>query len=138
MEVSDLHLAILVATVICIVWADYLGSEYLRGVRKTLNRTVIDRLHTAVWIGLFGMVASGIYLASDRFVYLSGVPVFWLKMSFVALLIVNSFIIGRLMRYAYTTPFAELPRRERLFLMLSGAASTIGWVGAATIGFLFS
>ncbi|MBU6310483.1 hypothetical protein KGO06_00920 [Patescibacteria group bacterium] len=132
---TTLHLAILVATVCGIVWADYLGWRYFRGEVVTLDRRVVSRLHTFVWFGLVGMVLSGAYLAYDRVAYLSGLPSFWLKMAFVLLLIVNSFVIHWLMQRAFEKPFAALPRHEQFLLMLSGAASTLGWVGAALIGF---
>ncbi len=76
-------------------------------------------------------------MAVDRFTYLSAQPVFWLKMGFVAVLVVNSFFIGALMRLSTETPFAELTRGQRLRLVISGGLSATSWAGAAIIGLFF-
>lgn len=62
-------------------------------------------------------------------------PVFLLKMFFVAVLAINGLFIGRLMGNAITTPFAQLSTRTKALLLISGAASGIGWVASASIGY---
>lgn len=134
---EEVHLGILIVTVVAILWADHVGFQYFRGQRLTLPALLITRLHYAVSVGLLGMIATGAYMASDRWTYLSAQPVFWLKLFFVAVLVVNALFITALMRTATTTSFASLSMRERLTLLISGAASGMGWLGAATIGLFF-
>ena len=134
---EEVHLGVLLITVVAILWADHLGFQYFRGQRLTLPALLVTRLHYAVSLGLVGMVATGAYMAYDRFGYLSTQPVFWLKMFFVAVLVGNALFITGLMRKAFTTSFAALSVRERTTLLVSGAASGLGWVGAATIGLFF-
>lgn len=133
----EVHLAVLLITAVGILWADHLGFQYFRGQRQTLPARLITRLHYAVALGLVGMIATGAWVASDRWTYLMTQPVFFLKLFFVAVLVVNAFFITTLMRKATTTPFLALAPRERLILMVSGVASGIGWLGAALIGLFF-
>lgn len=51
-------------------------------------------------------------------------------MIFVLVLVVNSFFIGALMKTATTQSFASLPSRTKHFLIASGGASALGWIGA--------
>lgn len=134
---EEIHLGILLVTVVGILWADHLGFQYFRGQRTTLPALLVTRLHYAVSLGLLGMLVTGTAMAYDRFGYLSSQPVFWLKMFFVAVLVGNALFITRLMQKAFTTPFLELSARERTVLLVSGAASAAGWIGAATIGLFF-
>jgi hypothetical protein len=134
---EEVHLAVLLITVVAIVWADHLGFQYFRGTRQTLPAHLVRGLHAAVAIGLLGMIGTGVWMALDRWGYLSTQPVFWLKLFFVGVLVVNALFITRLMQKATHTPFASLAQRERVILFVSGGASTVGWVSAAVIGFFF-
>ena len=134
---EEVHLAILLLTAVGIVWADHLGFQYFRGQRETLPASLVKRLHYAVLVGLVGMIATGAVMAYDRFGYLSTQPVFWLKMGCVAVLVVNSFFIGSLMRIASEKPFVTLSRTERMRLVVSGGLSALSWATAATIGLFF-
>lgn len=134
---EEVHLAVLALTVIAILWADHLGYQYLRGVKTTLDKVLVTRLHYAVWVGLIGMIVTGGIMAYDRWGYLSTLPVFQLKMGFVAVLVINSFFIGALMNRATERSFASLTQTERLQLMASGVLSAVGWIGAASIGLFF-
>lgn len=134
---EKVHLAVLALTVIGIVFADHEGFAYMRGKKQILDPKRVKVLHYAVGVGLLLMILTGASMALPGLSYYMSEPVFQLKMFFVAVLIVNSFFISRLMHVATEKPFAALTSRERLPLMVSGAASTIGWVGAAVIGLFF-
>jgi hypothetical protein len=62
---------------------------------------------------------------------------FYVKMSFVAVLVVNAFAIGKLAAVAAVTPFAALAPEQKRTLLISGFLSGTSWVAAAAIGFLF-
>lgn len=134
---EEVHLAVLLITAVGILWADHLGFQYFRGQRQTLPALLITRLHYAVAVGLLGMILTGGTMAYDRWSYLATQPVFFLKLFFVAVLVLNALFITSLMRKATVTPFALLTVRDRAVLLVSGAASGLGWLGAATIGLFF-
>jgi hypothetical protein len=54
----------------------------------------------------------------------------------VAALIINSFFVGRFAKLASERPYASLARHERLPLLISGAVSTLSWLGAIACGLL--
>lgn len=134
---EEVHLAILLLTALVIVYADHLGFRYFRGTVRVLDAGRITLLHRIVWVGLLSMILTGVSLAYDRIDYLLSQPVFLLKMGFVLVLIINAGFISALSRLASTVPFSELGARQKTALLVSGALSTISWVGAATIGLFF-
>lgn len=94
-------------------------------------------LHIFVWIGLLGMIGTGLYMAYPALSYYLAKPAFIAKMLFVAILAINALFIGKLLSVASVRPFAELTAGEKKKLFISGALSSICWVGAATIGLFF-
>lgn len=81
------------------------------------------------------MITTGLIMFWPMHTFLLTEGVFQLKMMFVAILIINSFAIGKLIRVATTRPFATLSTREKIPLFVSGGLSTIAWIGAATLAF---
>jgi hypothetical protein len=134
---SGLHVTILLATVVAILWSDHMGLAYMRGTTQTLNPIAVRRLHYAVWAGLIGMIITGIIMVAPAWGFFATDPVFWTKMFFVGVLVLNSFFIHSVMHVATTTPFAQLTNGQKTKLVASGAASAIGWLGAIIIGMFF-
>lgn len=130
-----IHILILLATLAVILQADSLGFAWVRGKVSTLDAALVARLHRYVWFGLAGMIITGATLFLGDVQELQAKPTFWAKMAFVATLIINSFVINRLMTVATKKPYASLSSRERLPLLLSGAVSTIAWLGAIAMAF---
>jgi hypothetical protein len=75
-------------------------------------------------------ILSGLYLFWPMREYLLSQPMFWLKIGFVAPLLLNSFAIERLLHLPTRAAFRSLSRRQKLPLMLSGAVSLVCWAGA--------
>ncbi|MBX4215714.1 hypothetical protein KW797_02105 [Candidatus Parcubacteria bacterium] len=137
MELSDIHLSILAVTALAIVYADHLGWQYFRGRKPLLDARTMRRVHFIVIAGLIGMITTGfIMFWPDRAAYLSYWP-FLIKMGFVLILVVNALFIHRLMGVASERPYASLTKGERRKLLVSGALSSIGWIGAAVIGLFY-
>ncbi len=134
---EGVHLAVLALTVVEIVWADHLGFQYFRGTESVLPLKLVKRLHYAVWVGLIGMIITGGIMAVGDWEDLATEPAFFVKMFFVAVLVVNSFFIATLMRKATEVPFAALTPSDKTKLFISGGASTLAWVSAAAIGMFF-
>lgn len=134
---EDIHLLILGVTALMILVADHDGVWYMLGKKQTLSLKRIVFLHRAVGVGLAGMIITGALMVGPYLSYFLEEEEFLLKMFFVAVLVVNSFYIGRVSHVAAETPFAALTPRQKMSLLISGAASAMGWIGAAVIGFFF-
>jgi hypothetical protein len=137
MELETIHLSTLLVTVIAILYADHLGFEYLRGKRVTIPLVTSNRLHTIVWIGLITMIASGVLLTLREWEELLTEPVFYVKMGFVLVLVMNALAIGKMSHLSSVHPFKELSPEVQKTLLVSGALSVSGWIGAAVIGMFF-
>jgi hypothetical protein len=78
------------------------------------------------------MIVTGVFLFIPMREYLLTRPQFYIKMAFVVTLIANAFVIGHLQKRATTHSFKDLSFKEKLPLFISGAVSTVAWLGAAT------
>jgi uncharacterized membrane protein len=137
MELVSLHLFALFLTAIVIVYSDHQGFLYFRGKKQTLSPAFLMWSHRLVWIGLLTMITTGVFLTIPAWTYRFQDPVFFVKMGFVLVLVVNAFAIGALARTAATTPFASLALEQKRTLLLSGFVSGASWVGAACVGYFF-
>lgn len=138
MELEDIHLTILCVTALVILYSDHVGFNYFRERTLTLSRSTIVWSHRLVWVGLVGMIATGIALMLPSYEYWLSLPSFYVKMAFVLTLIVNALFIGKLSHVATETPYSLLDDETRKTLLTSGALSTMCWIGAAVIGlFIF-
>lgn len=128
--ILPLHITSLVFSVINIFLAEHQAFNWFFGKTSTLNKKTLLKYHHLVLLGLSLMIITGATLFWPMREYLLSNFVFGIKMFFVAVLIVNSFFIGRLMNVAVENSYASLSSRERLPLILSGVVSTLGWLGA--------
>lgn len=139
MELSDIYLPLHLLTLAFvgynIIRADHLGFAWISGKVSVMNEKEVRKYHIRVWAGLLGMIATGFLMFLPMREYLLSRPQFYIKMAFVLTLVVNGFIIGHLQNLATTKRYKELTTREKLPLFISGAVSTIGWLGAATMAF---
>ncbi len=133
-ELENIHLAVLILTALVIVYNDHEGLAYMRGKRGVLNPKVIQWSHRLVWLGFGLMVLTGFFLVLPAWEYWLADPAFYVKMGFVVTLLINGFFIGKLSHIATERPFALLTGEEKRMLLVSGALSGIGWLGAASMG----
>jgi hypothetical protein len=87
-------------------------------------------LHETLSYALAALILSGLYLFWPVRDYLLHQNLFLLKMFFVAVLVINSIVIDRLMLVATKVPFAMVSTKGKVVLFLSGAFSFICWGGA--------
>lgn len=132
-----IHLTTLALTALVILYTDHRGLKYFLGKEPTLPASFITWSHRLVWLGLLLMIGSGAFLVSEAWSYFSTDPAWLIKMGFVAVLVINACAIGRLSHVATTTPFAELSITQKRLLLVSGIASSTGWIGSALIGFFW-
>lgn len=136
-EMEGLHLLALAFSAIVILYSDHEAFKYFTGKKALLSETFIQRSHALAWVGLSLMIVTGILLTLPAWTYRLQDPTFYVKMGMVLVLVWNGFAIGKLAKVASERPFKELTTGEQRTLMISGALSACGWVGAALIGFLF-
>jgi hypothetical protein len=136
-EIKTIHLTVLLATALVILYSDHQGFEYVRGKKETLSRRTVTRSHRLVWLGLVLMIGTGIAMVLPAWEYWLSNPTFYVKMGFVLTLVINGLFIGKLSHTATERPFASLTREEKTVLLVSGVLSGAGWLGAATVGLFF-
>jgi len=129
------HIISLIYSGIIILIADHDAFSWFRGKVQVLDSKKIDRLHIATWIGLVALIITGIFLFYPARNYLIHSPIFILKMMFVAILVGNGFLIGRLTHVATQKSFTTLSKGEKWPLFLSGTLSTVSWIGATIAAF---
>ncbi len=118
--------------------ADSSAFAWLRGKREVVGRETLFVAHWVVTAALAGLILTGLTLFWPMRDYLLAQPLFWVKMIFVSALVINSFFIEYLMHTAAHHSFKSLSHRQKVPLMVSGAISTVSWLGAGiTAVFLF-
>jgi hypothetical protein len=137
MELETIHLTTLALTALVILYSDHKGFQYFRGTTPTLSLSFVTWSHRLVWTGLILMILSGFFLMLPAWKFYLSEPTFFVKMGFVLTLCVNAFFIGKLSPLTIERTFEELPTDLKKTLLVSGALSGVGWVGAAVIGYFF-
>ncbi|MGY5138183.1 hypothetical protein ACWGJW_38370 [Streptomyces nigrescens] len=131
-----LHLAALIVGLGAVLAVDWFALLWLLGRRRLSDvLQTACALHTPIWLGLGGLVLSGLFLRPD----LSS-PLTLAKLGLVLAVMLNGLYahwLGQRLRHVQEHP-GRVPRR---LLMQTGIAATIsqgGWWGASVIGFLNS
>jgi hypothetical protein len=125
----QVHLMFLAFAFFWIIRSDLYGSQWIFGRLNKLSKIELDKMHKYVNVGLWGMMLTGVMLIAQR-PYVLESDLFKLKMSFVVLLFINSFIIGKLMNLSIMSKFQDLLNKNKLYIIISGSVSTICWLGA--------
>lgn len=128
------HLGALVIGLGAVLTIEYYGALWLLG-RQSLRPALefAAPLHVPVWVGLAGLVLSGITLDPDPHVALTRV-----KLALVLLIALNGVHAQALHRTLADQSGAWPPRRLLMRGVISAVLSQLGWWGAMTIGFLNS
>lgn len=125
---------VVTATIIMVLYADHRGFNYFRGKEVVLPEKFLQWSHMLVWAGLIVTITTGALLLIPAWEYRLTQPAFYVKMWLVSVLLMNAFAIGKLAKLSATVPYAQLSKSQQITLMVSGALSFVGWVGAFTIG----
>ncbi len=128
------HWAGLALSTFYILRADHMGARWMLGKTETLDASRVAYLHKGVWAGLGLLYISGIFLILPIASYIIEQQMFQAKMLFVLALTANGYMIGKIDHIASTRSFASLSLHERFPLILSGAISTICWIGSFVAG----
>lgn len=132
------HMIGLAIAVSGIVRADHQAFGWFRGKKEMLDFAKLMKYHHTVSWGLAILIVSGAFLFWPAREYLIGNALFLVKMFFVLVIVVNSIVIRKFLPIATTKTYASLTYKERLPLLVSGAASGLSWAGAIVAAlFLF-
>lgn len=128
-----LHVLSVIFSFCVVIFSDKVGFSWIRGKKQTLEHKTVRMLHILTWVGLLALIITGVILFWPFKNYLLHQPLFIIKMLFVAALVVNAFLIGKLMHVATEKPFQSLTFSEITPLVLSGTISIFSWFGALII-----
>ena len=125
-----LHIGSLCLAGVGILYADTSALGWLLGKHATIDKRAVFVSHWIVTLGLAGLLLTGSYLFWPMRNYLITSPLFLTKIAFVIALVINSFIIERLILIAEIRPFRTLTLTKQIEFFVSGAVSTASWAGA--------
>lgn len=125
-----IHIGILIAVVLVIIYADHEGFMWMRGKKELLSEKSLKITHKLMWTGVVLMLLTGFFLFLPLKDYLFTNPAFIAKMVFVLALFVNGFFVGKFMHVATYKRFAELTPEEKKPLFIVGGISGTSWAGA--------
>lgn len=128
----QIHIVAVFATLVLVITSDMHGLLWVLGKIKTLPKKRMGFFHRAVWVGLVCTIAAGFSMFISYPEYLLSLPAFRLKVFFILMLVTNAFFIGKHLTVATEKTFASLTTKERMVLLISGAISIFGWIGAYT------
>ena len=128
MYLLPLHIGAFIVSITAVIIADLQAILWVRGKLPMLESRRLKALHTVVSTGLLVSITSGIIMFMPLREYLVTVEAFWVKMAFVGVLIINSFVIARHLHTPTTRTFSSLTKKERRPLFLNGAASGVSWI----------
>lgn len=126
------HITAFFVNISAVIIADVHAAGWVLGKLSTLPTRRMCFLHRFVQVGLVVSIASGFYMFYPLRDYLLTVPAFYVKIAFVLALLINAGVIGKHLHIATSRTFAEVTGKERRLLIISGAVSTISWVGVFT------
>lgn len=132
----SIHIFGLLFSLVIVTIADEQAFSWVTGKKSTLHPTGIRVLHWLTWVGLLTMIVSGTILALPMFGFVLAQPLFIMKMLFVAILFLNAILIGRFSHVATERAFATLSWDEAMPLLISGALSFMGWIGALVLALI--
>ena len=127
---SGIHVASLLFSVCVMLFADKQVLSWMRGKSETLNAKTVHLTHMLMWVGLGGLMVTGVIMLIPQWEYLKHEPLFLMKMLFVAVLVTNGVLLGRLAPIATERSFASLSLKDKIPLFVSGGISLTAWIGA--------
>jgi hypothetical protein len=128
----QIHLTAVFTTLALVIISDLHGLLWVLGKMETLPKKRMELFHRAVWVGLITVMTAGFSMFIFSPEYLLSLPAFQFKVIFILMLIINAFFIGKHLQVAHDRAFASLTSKEKATLLVSGAVSTLGWIGAYT------
>ena len=127
--VLNVHIAAFFFSIACVIIADLSGLLWMLRKWSVLPATFIYTLHYLISIGIISALVTGALLSWSTIQFLLTQTSFWIKLSFILALCINAFVIHKHMKLATTRTYPDVTKSERKILFISGAISTISWIG---------
>ncbi len=122
------HITAFIITIALVIMADISGLFWVLGKKEKLGRYSLMWLHHLIWIGMVVSIITGSFMFWEARDYLLTVSAFYIKMSALILLIVNSFVIHKHLLIATQEVYENISSKTKLTLQLSAVVSVLGWV----------
>jgi hypothetical protein len=132
----SIHVFAVLFSLVVVFIADKGALAWMRGKQQLMSARRVRVLHALTWGALTVLVISGAIIAFPMLNYLLTQPLFIMKMLFVAVLLVNAVLIGKLSEYAVREPFAQLTHHDRMRLITSGTVSSFSWIATIILALL--
>lgn len=132
-----LHVCAVLFSLTVVLIADKDALMWMRGKKPTISSRRVQVLHALTWSGLVVLIGSGVAMAYPTLDYLLTQPLFIMKMLFVAVLLVNAVLIGKLSQYAIRETFEQMTHHNRMRLLTSGAVSSFSWIAVIVLALAF-
>jgi uncharacterized membrane protein len=132
LPILPIHLLFVAFSFFWITQSDFYGSLWILGKKDNLQKDKLEKFHKYVWIGLLGLIFTGLFLILQKSYLLESFN-FKFKMFFVLVLFINSFFIGKEMNLAANFKFKDLKNIDKFKIFITGAVSTISWISAFVI-----
>lgn len=129
------HISFIILTLIVVIYSDHQGFLWFTGKKQLVNKKKTELGHKLALWGFLMICITGFILSWPMKDFLLENKVFLVKMFFVVALGINGLAIGKLSKIAIEKPFVSISKKEKIVLFLSGAISTLSWLGAGTLAF---
>lgn len=129
------HISFIILTLIVVIYSDHQGFLWFTGKKQLVNKKKTELGHKLALWGFLMICITGFILSWPMKDFLLENKVFLVKMFFVVALGINGLAIGKLSKIAIEKPFVSTSKKEKIVLFLSGAISTLSWLGAGTLAF---
>jgi hypothetical protein len=128
------HLAALVLGFGAVLTVDWFGLLWILGRRNLIDVVRTARgVHVPIWLGLLGLLGTGMFLAPHP-----GSPLTAVKLVAVLMVAVNGVYVGTLHHRFARYGFNALPRALLVRAVAAGGVSQAAWWTAVVIGFINS
>jgi hypothetical protein len=131
-----LHILAICATGAFVLYADEQALLWVLGKKDRMSMHAIRFLHYAVALGLGIIIVTGATLFLPHASFYFGQTTFVVKMTAVAVLILNTYFIDTLSMIATRHRFSDISYTYRIPLLVSGGVSILGWATALLGGLL--
>lgn len=126
-QIRSIHAPLAGLTFLLVIISDFYGFLWIIGKLKNLKLNVLVWMHKLVFIGLFGLIATGLSMLYFNHEFFTNY-IFFIKMFFVLVLFLNAFRIGAEMTIPARKTFKELTKKEKKKMLSVGLTSFVSWV----------
>lgn len=131
--IKSIHEPLAGLSFLAVIISDLYGATWVMGWQKNLNRRILEVMHRLVYVGLGGLILTGLSMvALNSEEFLTNIT-FWAKMFFVAVLFWNAGRIGKEVEMPAHKTFSELTWAQKKHIFIVGGTSIVSWVAVLVL-----